>query len=72
MLLEIYFKPKKLQLLRKELEISIDILLITILHWLINKDCLKKQQNNGNKQKSAIVIIISNKIKAKQFIVNRF
>lgn len=41
-------------------------------YQLINKNRFKEQQDKDNKQKLAIVITVSNKIKAKQLIANEF
>ena len=64
MLLERYFRPRKIGLLKREIESS-DILLQTTPHWLINENRLKKQQETNNKHGSAIVITLSNKNVAK-------
>ena len=70
MSLERYLGPGKLELLRREVESSTGILLKTMPRGLINEDRLKEQQDKGNKQRSAIVITVSNKIKAKRLIAN--
>ena len=72
MSLERYLGPGKLKLLRREVESSTGILLKAMPHWLITEDFVKEQQDKSNKQKSAIVITVNNKIKAKRLIANRF
>lgn len=66
--LERYLGPGKLELLRREVESSTGIPLKAIPRWLINEDRLKEQQDKSNKQGSAIVITIGNKIEAKRLI----
>ena len=70
MSLERYLGPGKLELLRREVESSTGIPLKTMPRWLINEDRLKEQQDKGNKQRSAIVITVSNEIEAKRFIAS--
>lgn len=70
MSLERYLGLGKLELLRREVESSTSILLKIMFYWLINKNCLKEQQDKDIKQRSAIVITVSNKIKAKWVITN--
>lgn len=70
MLLKRYLRAENLELLKKEVAFSTCISLKTIPCWLINKDCLKEQQNKSNKWGLAIVITISNEIKAKRLIAN--
>lgn len=71
MLLERYLVgPGKLELLRREFEISTGISLKTMPRWLINGDRLKEQQDKGGKRGSAIVITVSNDIEAKQLIAD--
>lgn len=65
MSLERYLRPRKLKLLTRQVESPTNILLKIMPYWLINKDCLKKQQDKGNKQRSATVITVNNKIEAK-------
>lgn len=60
MLLERYLGPRKLELLRREVESSTGISLKTMPRWLINEDRLKEQQDKGGKRGSAIVITVSN------------
>lgn len=70
MSLERYIGLRKLELLRREVKSSTVIPLKTMPCWLINEDCLKEQQDKGNKQRLAIVILVSNKIEAKRLIAN--
>lgn len=62
--------PRKLKLLKREVESSTNISLKTMPHWPVNKDYFKKQQDKSNNQGSAIVITVSNEIKAKWLIAN--
>ena len=57
-----YLESNNMELFKKEIESSTNILLKTILHLLINKNWLKEQQKSNNKHSLAIVIIINNKI----------
>ena len=70
MSLQRYLEPEKLELLRRKVESSTSILLKTMPRWLINKVRFKEQQDKGNKRGSAIVITVSNEIKAKRLIAN--
>ncbi len=48
-----------MELFRRKIEFSTRIQLKTNPQWLIYKDGLKKRQESGNNQGSAIVIIIA-------------
>lgn len=66
MSLEVYLGSGKIELLKKKVESSIGILLKTMLHWLINEERLREQQELNNKDGPAIVITINDKTEAKQ------
>lgn len=55
-----------MDLLKREVESSTGITLKAVSRWLINEERLKEQQEAHNKQRSAIVIAVSNKREAKQ------
>lgn len=70
MALDKYLRSKKLKFLKKEVKSLIDIQLKTILCWLIGENPLKEKQKKRSIGRSAIVITIINKVKAKQLLAN--
>ncbi len=70
MLLERYFGPGKMELLKREVESSTGIPLKATPRWLINEDRLKEQQKTNNKRGSAIVITVGNENVAKQLMAS--
>lgn len=72
MALDRYLELRKLEILKKEVEFSTNIQLKTMPHQLINENRFKKKQEKRNKRRSAILIIVSNKIEAKQLLANGF
>ena len=68
MTLERYFVPGKIGLLKKEVESSINILLQSMSHWLINEDQIRKQQETNNKCGLVILITMSIRNMPKQLI----
>lgn len=72
MSLDQYLGSENMELLKREVESSIDLLLKTILPWFINKNRLKNHQKSNNKRGSVIVITVSNKIEVKSLIASGF
>lgn len=57
---ERYLGEGKIELLKREIELSMGIQLKLVPWWLISKNCLQEQQKSSNKRGSAIVIIVDN------------
>lgn len=55
-----------MELLKREVQLSMSILLKIIPRWLINEDRFKEQQELNNKPGLAIVIIVSSENEVKQ------
>lgn len=64
--LERYLGDGKMNLLKREVELSIGIQLKTLPRWLINKNRRREKQVTSNKWSSAIVITVKSKSEAKQ------
>lgn len=64
MLLDRYLELGKFEILKREIESSIDIQLKTMSRWLISEGRLKEQQKKRSKRGSILVITVSNKIEA--------
>lgn len=71
MLLKRYLEERKMELLKREIELGMGIQLKAIFCWLISKKYLREQQENSNKQRSAIIITISGKSKVKMLFASR-
>lgn len=56
--LERYLGKRKMELLRREVELATRIQLKTVSCWLISESRLKEQQEASNKQGSVIVITV--------------
>lgn len=67
-----YFRPNKINILKKEIESLSKITLKVVSQYFINKKRLKKQQKVYNKQGTTIFIIVSNKYKVKQLSAKGF
>lgn len=69
MLLKSYLGEGKMELLKREIELSTGIQLKTFSHWLIIKNQLKKVQTTGNNWGFAIVMTVKGETKAKKLYV---
>lgn len=65
-----YLSIGNIELLKREVKFSTGIQLKALFCWLINKNCLRKQQETDNKWKLAIVIIIKGDAKAKKLCIS--
>lgn len=64
--LERYLGDRKMDLFKREVELSTGIQLKTFSCWIINKNRFKEEQVTGDKQGSVIVITVKSKSEAKQ------
>lgn len=64
--LERYLREGSMDLLKREVESSTGIQPKARPRWLINENCLREQQETGNKRGSAIVITVKGEAKAKK------
>ena len=63
--LERYLGEKKMELLKREIELSMGIQLKVLPRWFISESRLKEHQESSNKHGSAIVITVSGESEAK-------
>lgn len=66
MSLERYLGEGKMELLKREVELSTGIQLKTLPRWLISEDRLRETQTTGSKRGSAIVITVKREAEAKK------
>lgn len=64
-LLERYLGDRKIDFLKKKVELLTRIQLKTVPHWLVNKNRFKKKERAGNKRGLGIMIMVKNEIEAK-------
>ena len=59
-----------MELFKRKIKSLTEIVLKAMPQWFVNEDRLKKQQDANNKQRSAIVITVSNDNKVKKLCAN--
>lgn len=66
-----YLDERKMELLRRKVELSIEVQLKTSPRWLIYKSQLRERQELGNYRGSSIIIIVANNSNATYLYAKR-